>query len=521
MMRVISNLFVRHCLSWAVITTWLSVVPVMVANGAADSETARRVTLEECIQTALMQNRALQIERLNPVIARARLAASYGYFDPVFTADARSEEAADSGGFDPADFSRDAIFSAESEVARGGLVGFLPGGLNYTVSGGYAHSAGFRNGLNFESYSLLAGVSVRQPLLRNFWIDQGRMTIQINKHNLAISELGVRFVAMDVINRVQRAYFELVHTLGEISVRKELLKSRQQLLAGTRRKIELGTLTVLEEHLAAAQVAAVEADLAIAVNNAQLAENELKLQIGDSWTNTAEVRLEPADALRAVPEHFELQEFWQRGLTNRPDLAQLREDVARAATDLRFRRNQLFPSLDLVAGHTRKGASTEQLLPPLNPAASFSTALDQVKDADAPSDVVGLVFSVPLSRTAERANFRASKQTQAQAALRVKQFEEQVMREISDAVYTVRSQLERVTITRRARELSEAALAAEEEKLAGGKSTILFVLQLQDNLATARTAELRARTDYNQTVSQLHFVSGTLLEARGLAVEIK
>ena len=163
-----------------------------VEGESGEPEQIRRLTLDECIRTALLQNRALQIERQNPAIARSALSASYGFYDPVLTLDTRTEDSADNGGFDPADFSRDAVFAAESETARGGLIGFLPSGLSYAFSSSYAHSEGFRNGFNFESYSLLTGVTIRQPLLRNFWIDQGRMTIRVNKKKLQITELGVR-----------------------------------------------------------------------------------------------------------------------------------------------------------------------------------------------------------------------------------------------------------------------------------------------------------------------------------------
>ena len=113
--------------SWLI----LSVLVGMNYLGDLRADTNRvqkLVTLEECIQTALLQNRDLQIERLNPEIARATLSGSYGYYDPLLAMDARTENASDSGGFDPADFSRDAIYDAESEVAKAGLTGFLPTG---------------------------------------------------------------------------------------------------------------------------------------------------------------------------------------------------------------------------------------------------------------------------------------------------------------------------------------------------------------------------------------------------------
>jgi outer membrane protein len=496
---------------------------IATATEVAESPQVRRVRLDECLFTALRQNRALQIERLEPAIAQSWLNASYGYYDPVFQADFRTEDATDTGGFDPTDFSRDAVYDAESQVARSGLLGYLPGGLNYNLFGDYSHSEGNRNTFDFESYGLRTGISLRQPLLRNFWIDQGRMTIQVNKKNLAITELGVHYVAMDVINRVQQAYYELATAIQQVHEQRNFLDSREQLLATVKRRIEMGNLTVLDERLAAARVATVEASLAQADNARQLAENELKSLLGDNWVNSHGVRLETADALLVFPQEFNLQESWQRGLGSRPDLAQLREDVAKAKIDLKYRRNQLFPSLDLVASHIRKGASTYQptTLSPTPPPASLSDARSQIENADVPTDMVGVIFSVPLGLAAERANFRASKHVKAQAELRVKQYEELVMREISDALHTARSNFDRVTLTRRARELSEAALEAENQKLTGGKSTIFIVLELQNDVATARAAELRAKADYNRARSQLRFAEASLLEHWKVAIELK
>jgi outer membrane protein TolC len=283
----------------------------------------------------------------------------------------------------------------------------------------------------------------------------------------------------------------------------------------------MGTLTALDERLAAARVATVEASVAQADNARQLAENELKSLLGDAWVDSDGVRLETADALLVIPQQFNLQESWQNGLSSRPDLAQLREDVAKANLDLKYRRNQIFPALDVVASHGRRGSSTDQLTPPGRPAASWSGARSQIENNDAPTDMVGIIFSVPLGLAAERANFRASKHVKAQAELRVKQYEELVMREISDALHTARSQFERVTLTRRARELSEAALEAENQKLTGGKSTIFLVLELQNDLATARAAELRAKADYNRARSQLRFAEASLLEHWKVAIELK
>jgi outer membrane protein len=373
-----------------------------VAGGPVSTRATQYMSLKECIQVALLRNREIQIERMNPMVARLALSASHSYYDPILSAEGRRENTADNGGFDPSDFSRDAVYSAESYVSSIGITGQLPTGMTYSVDGNYAASRGQRNGLNFESYEALAGLAVRQPLLKNFWIDEGRMAMRINKRNLKITEFGVAWLTMDVINRIQQAYYELLFARGNLAIQLQLLEAKRQMLGATRRKIEQGFLTSADEQLAQARLAMVETALIGASNVTMLAENSLKALMGDDFRTR--IQLVPSDPLLAVPEPFDYYESRRLSLIHRPDLAQLREDVQKANIDMNFRRNQLFPSLDIVAGYGRRGSDVSQVPPPFRADASPTVAFNQIGQGSAPNDMVGLVFSVPLSRRAERAN---------------------------------------------------------------------------------------------------------------------
>jgi outer membrane protein TolC len=207
----------------------------------------------------------------------------------------------------------------------------------------------------------------------------------------------------------------------------------------------------------------------------------------------------------------------------------MRVMVDRADIDLKYRYNQLFPFLDVFAAYGRRGASAVQTnnatglppIPPLLEDASLSAAWEQIEDADAPSHTVGVLLSTPLSRVRERSSYKASKQLKQQAELVVKQREEWILREVSDAIANARSAKERAAATRQYRDYTKSALEAEVQKLSGGKSSLFFVYQLQTDLANAEAAEVRARADYNKAVSQLSFAEGSILERNQIAVESK
>ncbi|MGC8990018.1 MAG: TolC family protein, partial [Verrucomicrobiia bacterium] len=62
---------------------------------------------------------------------------------------------------------------------------------------------------------------------------------------------------------------------------------------------------------------------------------------------------------------------------------------------------------------------------------------------------------------------------------------------------------------------------AEQQKLAVGQSTFYVVLQLQGDLAAARSQEARAKADYNKSLSMLHRAEASLLERHKIDIEYK
>ncbi|MCX6905968.1 MAG: TolC family protein [Verrucomicrobia bacterium] len=493
-------------------------VSALAAYGQTNATTPKTVSLsmKECVQLALLHNRDLQIQRFNPAIARLTLNGSYSYYEPTFSGNVQHSHRVSGAGYNSSlglTLTGTDVQSYDTTMDLSGsmdLSGKLPMGMSYDLNTSYDNTWGFAQGGPVRSYSPSMGASLTQHLLRDFWTDQGRTTIEVSKRDLKKTELGVDYTVMDVLTKVQTAYYELIYARDNVKVEEKLLEVRERFYRETKRKVEVGTLPPLEEKLAQSQVAKVKADLILARNTVALDENTLKSLLGDDFVSSVGTTLAPSDSLVVVPETFELAESWRRGLAQRPDLTQLKLDVERADLDLKYRHNQLFPSLDLKAGIGMRGNDP-----------SSAGAFGQMRSLSNPNDLLEVIFSVPLTRTAERANYRASKLKRAQANVLVKQLEEAILKSIDDAVKNVRTKLESITATREATVYAQAALEAEEKKLVAGKSTAYVVLQLQSDLATAAAAEIRAKADYNIALAQLYFVEGSALERNKIAIEIK
>lgn len=485
-------------------------------TAVAAEPTPRALSLADCIQIALEHNLDVQIERYSPEIARYNVSLGYAAYEPELSFTANHSFQANPGGIDEQGRTFQGT-ETKNDAFSAGLRGLIPTGLSYNLSASVTDAHGTRPGFDptvrvpFEvasgRWSLF---EVRQPLLRNLWIDNTRFNILISKNRLRQSEQQFRLTLMRTILNVEIAYYNVIQARENVINQQKALELAQRLLAENKKRVEVGALAPLDEKQAESQVAQRQADLLAAQNNLYVSENALKALLSDDFSEWTGVRLEPAEPLAAVLQPLDVQASWEKGLDLRPELRQLRLDVERTGIVLRFRKNQLFPVLDVVASYGWLGSGAE-----------FSDALGQLRDGGNAFYSYGADLRIPLGNRAARRNYQISKAERQQVLLQLKQLEQTIMIEIDNAVKQAQTAFESVDATRQAREYAEAALAAEERKLANGKSTSFVVLQLQRDLTAARTAEIAALADYNKALAQLAFSEGATLEKNKLTLEIR
>ena len=81
------------------------------------------------------------------------------------------------------------------------------------------------------------------------------------------------------------------------------------------------------------------------------------------------------------------------------------------------------------------------------------------------------------------------------------------------------SNFKRIQATRRGRKLAEENLRGQERRFEVGLVTQKDVIDFQSRLLDAQGAELRAVTDYNNSIARLKLAEGTLLELYDVQVE--
>lgn len=494
-----------------------SFIAALALAGAAVAQTntlsVRPLSLQDCFAAALQNNYDVRIERFNPQVSQFNLSAAYGGYDPSFSLGGQHQYNNSGAYFDSSGALVIPTENRENNFSSS-LGGLTPWGMTYDLTGNiyqqHLTKNLFTNNFSGDSSGSSVGLNVTQPLLKDFWIDANRLQIKVAKNQLKSSEQALRGQVITTVTAVENSYYELIYSLESVKVQQDALNLAQTQLDQDRRRVEVGSLAPLDVQQDEAQVAQRRADLIAAENLLSVSQNTLKNLLTDSYSQWHGVAIEPSENLEAVRQLFDVQDSWSKGMESRPDLRQAKLSLETQGIQLKYYRNQLYPQVDLVGSYGFNGNGNE-----------YNDSFQQMNDGSRPFYSYGGQLTIPLSNTKARNQLKAGKATEKQLLLKLKQLEQNVMVEIDNAVKQAQSAWESVGATKQARIYAEAALDAEQKKYAVGKSTTFTVLQLQNNLTSARSQEIRALTDYNKALANLAAAEGTTLQRRNLEITAK
>ena len=482
-------------------------LPLGMAAQTQSTNNVRQLSLEQCIQSALQRNFSIQIRRADIEVARGNLFSASGYYDTTLDMAARYSSIVNANTITTDGV---VIIGGEnnSTPVTSGFSGTLPWGLHYDLGADFSY---IRNTTPFtfrQTYNLDTGIALTQPLLRDFWIDSGRLRIKVNRSALKQSELQLLNEIHTIVRDVMLNYYELAFAVENVHVNQIGFELAQRRASENKKRVEVGTLAPLDEKQAEAQAATARADLISAMQTAGTQQRVLVNLITDNYEEWQNVRLAPSESLVAIPQSYNLPASWVEALTRRPDFNRLKEQLEQKGIEVSFAKNQLYPRFDLVGTYGRRGIEP-----------SFSDTLADVRDENLPRYSGGVILSIPLENRAARGNLKARKAEREGLQTQLQQLHQDILVNVQIAVGAAQAEFERVGATREAAQAAEAAYDAEVKKLENGKSTSFNVLQLQRDLTGARSLHLRALADYNRALAELYFREGTILDRAKIKVD--
>jgi outer membrane protein len=491
-----------------------TMAPVKIAPVTTNAITVTNMSLQDCIQAGLEHNLDVKIQRFNPELSRLALHSDFGAYDPNFSASGSHSFSQAPGGYDAQGRPYQGTVT-DNNSGNAGFSGLAPWGLNYSLQGGLSDSYGANQFGPFENVSGTAGfLRLRQPLLKNAWIDSSRLQIILDRRHLKISELQFRNQVIDTVTAIEEAYYNLIYQQQNVKVQELALELANRLVSENKQRVAAGSMAPFDAQQAESQAAVSRADLLAAQITEDTQQRVLKSLLSDNYSKWLNVSIQPTQPLVALPEHFNLQESWREAFALRPDFLEEKLALEEQGFIVKFQYNQLFPELDLVGTYGYSASSS-------TPHASLANTLDQFRGRDNPFWSIGGQFSIPLSRISVRNNYRAARLTKEQIALQLKQLQQHILIEVENDIAVATSSFQRVQATRQARIYAQATLDAGQTKLQNGRITSFEVLSYQRGLTAARSAEIGALVAYETALAQLSQAEGATLKRRHLTLDLR
>lgn len=470
---------------------------------ALASEQRLELELHSAIRMALERNLGIQVAEFEPQIASQGVRREAGAFDPRLSTSWEYSERSDRrlpvAGQDGSVAQQDAVAAS--------IGGLLPWGANYSIRANPVWPRTTEG--TADAWNTGMALAVRQPLLRGFGTGVTLTGLRLARKTEEISGWLLRGEAVDTVADVVVRYNRLYQAQQNLEVAKRFEGLAVQLLADNTKRREIGVMADLDVTEARARAAARREAVILAAQALRTAENLLKQAVTDEVERFLDTRVVIAPPLKAARPTLDVPAAVATALSLRPDYRQALLDLERREIRVVFTANELLPRLDLVASLDLLGVDN-----------AFARSLDRsLTNRDRNAWTAGLQFSIPIGNREATADARVAKLERAQALVDLKALEQQIIVEVDNAAGEIRAAEERITSTTESRKLAKEALDGAEERLRAGAGTTFTVLELQQNLAEAEAAEVRAKADFNIAVAEFERRTGTILSRYGVRAD--
>lgn len=494
------------------------------AQAPPDPPDAIRYTLAECLRLALANNLDLVSARVDPKVAENRIVATDARFDGVIGADAGYQETTQDQRI--TDLTGGATTDAPTDSTSGNLgVSFsnlLEFGASYDFSINYSTfdetsrqinvTTGFLQDNIINATTTGLALQYQMPLLKGYGKEVNTVDVLLAESGLAITKDDLRLQAMQTVQQVENAYWNLLAARAAFNVAQESLKLARDLYDLNKKKVEVGTLAPIDITQAESGVAAREETVIVAETQVANAEDELRRLLAipeddPAWSR----RILPTDRPPAEQSGVDVDAALAAALEHRPEIATARRRLADNELEERVAKRNVRHTLDLtarVAPDTSDSDFSQTLPLPLN----TTIATDQTDWR------VGLTYGFPLRNRQAKADYAIATLNREKGQIDLQNVEQTIRVDVRTAARNVESGAKRIAAARSNTVLQRKTLEAEQKKFDNGMSTSFEVLRIQTDLSDAQVREIQALLDHTKAIADLERAKGTLLEARGLTI---
>jgi outer membrane protein len=518
-------------------------MPSLARVGISGTDTVS-LSLNDAIRRTLENNNQIEIARGDVRLAEQTLYSLEGIYDPVFTYTPEVNNsvrpvvnifggAGTAGTVSTTDYNNDV--AVNKQFGRGG------GNFTYFFNNTREKTSATNNSIN-PIYSSAQGIQFTQPLWRDRSIDRNRQQIRIQRKRLEQTDADFRRLTIDVIQQVQRAYWDLVFAMRNEQNQVANVKLAQENFRRTEASVVAGASAPLQRAEVETELSTREASLLIANQQVTVAENALKqLMLKDPLAPEWSRAIIPTDQPSFDEIPVVLETALKEAHDNRPELRRLTLESQVSDINLQYFRNQTKPRVDIVGTFQTNGLAGTPGPDPNNPGQTlqpctgdevtgtacipksfvggYGRTLQNLFNFKTRQVVVGVTIQLPFKNRTAKANLAAAQIQAQQLAAQTRSQDQSIETEVRDAVQAVETSRRRVLAARQALASAEQQLAGERRLYQVGRSTTFLLFQRENALVNAQNQELAAETDYNKALADLQRATSSTLRSNNVIID--
>ena len=490
---------------------------VEIVKKIDSSKESVELTLANIRALALENNLDLKIAEIDPKIAATQVSEEEAKFDDLIFAKAKyGSKNMPSQNLDVVKFTpttENGLLKNEVDKLtaipqltqvlemEAGIVIPLRTGAKVTLSSPFDEKKQFK-GVPSAQYQNALRFSVSQPLLRDGGIDTNVAGIRIAKYEQQIIDVKTRLQSIRVLASIERAYWSIYMAWSELDVRRQQYENASDNLAMVKKRVANGLTAAVEINRAEIGVAERRESLIMANTTLKIRQRQLKLFLNDTNLSVdSQILIIPKTSPTLLHFDFDRNELVKKALAGRLELLELELKLAADLTKIDYLKNQTLPMFMLDYNYGSLGRDTQ----------SLDSAFNQTLDGNYSDWSVGMRMEIPLSNELRKSKLERAIQERLQRLSTQQLRELTVKREIYDAMDTTEQNWQRILAARQNVILAGLNYDAELKQFREGLRTMTEVLETLTRLGDAQLREVRAISDYQVSLIDLAFATGTLL----------
>lgn len=487
------------------------------------------LSLREALEYAIQNNLEAKIKKDDLEIAKLDYQISKGVYAPIIGSESYYQ-------FQKVPVSNAVVggnlgqITTESWVLNTNLKGELPYGTQYRFDFNNSKTRSdsiFQ--LLFPEYSSSLGLTVSQPLLRNFWINDNLRRIKVLKLNKKTATAEFDLQLQKLVFNTEVSYWDYILALRTVEINIEAVRLADVQMRRTVRLGEIGESPIIEAISAKAELEKRLEELAQSREKLYRTENKLKLLLAPGRESALWVaKIKPAQGLEKNTQSLpSLEEALSLSFEKRPEFIQIAQKKKVKDLERRYLVNQGLPQADLVGQYTMLGLAGSPVTTPnfVNPIAGFvlprfeggyGDNLRNLTSNDYRTVKMGLNMSWPVAPNITAKTLKKNQFEKEQINLQMEQMRQQVQTEIYNAYNAIQVAEQRITTAEAGLDSATKQLESETQKYRFGLSSNFLVLTRQNELSQASLRQATAIADYNKAVVELFKAAGIILQERNV-----